>query len=74
MKRKYQQLISMPASPMTTTTFTNHARTVVAYHGERILAEVPTTLRRIGQLLLVLAITIPAFCGGLLFVLWHFAH
>jgi hypothetical protein len=59
---------------MTNTTFADHARTVVAHHGERILAEVPTTLRRIGQLFLVLAITIPAFCAGLLFVLWHFAR
>jgi hypothetical protein len=59
---------------MTTTTFTNHARTIVAHHGERILAEVPTALRRIGQLFLVLAVTIPVFCAGLLFVLWHLAR
>jgi hypothetical protein len=59
---------------MTASTFNNHARTVVAYHGERILAEVPTTLRRVGQLLLVLAVTIPVFCAGLLFVFWHLAH
>ena len=73
MKRKNQYLTPMPTGPMTTATFTDHARTVVARHGERILAEVPTTLRRIGQLFLVLAITIPAFCAGLLFVLWHLA-
>lgn len=74
MKRKNQQLMAVTASPMTNTAFANHARTVVAHHGERILAEVPTTLRRIGQLFLVLAITIPAFCAGLLFVLWHLAR
>ena len=74
MKRKNQHPMPMPAGSMTRATFTDHARTVVAYHGERILAEVPTTLRRVGQLFLVLAITIPAFCAGLLFVLWHLAR
>ena len=74
MKRKTQELVPVTAAPMTNAAFANHARTVVAHHGERILAEVPTTLRRIGQLFLVLAVTIPAFCVGLLFVLWHLAR
>jgi hypothetical protein len=66
--------LPLPAEPMTTTTFANHARTVVAHHGERILAEIPTTLRRLGTLFLVLAISLPLFFAGLLVVLWHLAH
>ncbi len=76
MKRKNEQvqLVPVTAAPMTNAAFANHARTVVAHHGERILAEVPTTLKRIGQLFFVLSLTIPAFCVGLLFVLWHLAR
>ena len=59
---------------MTGAAFAQHARTVVAHHGERILAEIPTTLRRIGTLLLVLTISIPVFLAGLLVVLWHLAR
>ena len=59
---------------LTSAVFAQHARTVVAHHGERILAEIPTTLRRIGAFLLVLSISIPVFFAGLLVVLWHFAH
>ena len=42
-----------------------------SHHGERILAEIPTTLRRIGLLFLVVAISIPAFLAALIVVLWH---
>jgi hypothetical protein len=59
---------------MTGAAFAQHARTVVAHHGERILAEIPTTLRRIGTLLLVLTFSIPVFLAGLLVVLWHLAR
>jgi hypothetical protein len=59
---------------MTGAEFAQHTRTVVAHHGERILAEIPTALRRIGLLFLVLAISIPVFFAGLLVVLWHLAH
>jgi hypothetical protein len=59
---------------MTGALFAQHARTVVAHHGERILAEIPTTLRRLGIFFLVLSISIPVFFAGLLVVLWHFAH
>jgi len=58
---------------MTRADFAQHARTVVAHHGEKILAEIPTTLRRIGTLFLVLAISLPIFFIGLLVVLWHLA-
>lgn len=54
-------------------TLSGHARAIVLTHGERILAEVPKTLRRFGLLMLVLAISIPAFFAGLLVVLWHLA-
>jgi hypothetical protein len=59
---------------MTSAAFTQHARTVVAHHGERILAEIPALFRRVGMFFLVLAISLPIFFGGLLVVLWHLAH
>jgi hypothetical protein len=51
--------------------FTHHARTIALHHGEKILAEIPHTLRRTAMLMLVLSISIPAFLAGLLLVLWH---
>jgi len=51
-----------------------HARRFLAFHGERILAEIPTTLRRLSLLLLVLAITVPIFLAGLLVVLWQLTN
>jgi len=57
--------------PMTNTAFAQHARTVVAHHGERIFAEIPRTLRRVGLLFLVVAISIPAFLVALIALLWH---
>jgi hypothetical protein len=56
---------------MTSSAFAQHARTVVAHHGEQILAEVPRALRRVGMFFLVLAISIPAFLAALIVVLWH---
>ena len=41
---------------------------------EGALKELPSTVRRLRTLLLVLAITVPAFLAGVLVVLWHFAH
>ncbi len=64
------RLVSALTEPMTSTAFAQHARTV-AHHGERILAEIPTTLRRIGLLFLVVAISIPAFLAALIVALWH---
>jgi hypothetical protein len=66
-----RKVVSALPEPMTGSAFAQHARSVVAYHGERILAEIPTALRRIGLLLLVVAISIPAFLAALIVVLWH---
>ena len=55
-------------------TFARHARAIVLHHGERILNEVPTTIRRVRHFMLVMTITLPAFLAGLLVVLWHFAR
>jgi hypothetical protein len=74
MKQTKTSLVPPPAQPMTTATFAQHARVVVAHHGEKILAEIPTTLRRLGTLFLVLSISLPLFFGGLLVVLWHLAR
>jgi len=67
------RLVPTPEQPMPRADFAQHARTVVAHHGGKILAEIPTTLRRIGTLFLVLAISLPIFFIGLLVVLWHLA-
>jgi len=67
------RLVPTPEQPMPSADFAQHARTVVAHHGEKILAEIPSTLRRIGTLFLVLAISLPIFFIGLLVVLWHLA-
>jgi hypothetical protein len=61
-------------SANTNGTVSQQARTIVTYHGERILAEIPRTLRLAGTLFLVLAITIPVFCVAMLVVLWHLGH
>ena len=74
MKAVNTQVVPTSEQPMTGAAFAQHARTVVAHHGERILAEIPTTMRRIGLLFLVLSISIPVFLAGLLVVLWHLAR
>jgi hypothetical protein len=56
------------------TTFAHQARILALHHGERILDEIPTTLRRVGRFVLVMTITIPVFLAGLLLVLWHLAR
>jgi hypothetical protein len=53
--------------------FAEHTRTSLLRHGERILAEVPATLRMVRRLMLVMAVAIPAFLVGLLVVLWRLA-
>jgi hypothetical protein len=52
-------------------TVSQHAVAVALHHGEKILAEVPHTLRRVALLLLVLSVSIPVFLVGLLIVLWR---
>ena len=44
-------------------------RAAAAVRGEELLAEVPGAVRRLGTLLLVLAISIPAFLAGCLGVM-----
>jgi hypothetical protein len=53
------------------TGFADHARTSLLHHGERILSEVPATLRMVRRVLLVVAVAIPVFLFGLLVVLWR---
>jgi hypothetical protein len=55
-------------------TLRERLRGVVAHHTEEVLAEVAPTLRRLRTLLLVLAISIPAFFVGLLVVIWRLAR
>ena len=57
MKATKAQVVPAPEHPMTAAVFAQHARTVIAQHSEKILAEIPTTLRRLGILLLVLVQT-----------------
>jgi hypothetical protein len=54
-----------------TSRFTDQARTSLVRHSERILAEVPATLRRLRMMMLVLSIAVSMFLGGLLVVLWR---
>jgi hypothetical protein len=44
-------------------------RTAAAVRGEELLAEVPGAVRRVGLLMLVLAVSVPAFLAGCLGVL-----
>ena len=45
-------------------TLTNRLRAAAATRAEELLAEFPTTLRRLGLLLVVLAISVPAFLAA----------
>jgi hypothetical protein len=46
---------------------------MVPHHGERILGEIPTAIRRVGTLLLVLSIALPIFLAAFIVVLWRLA-
>jgi hypothetical protein len=52
-------------------TFGRQARTIVVRHGEKILAEIPSTLRRLRTMMLVVTITIPVFLVALLLLVWR---
>lgn len=67
------ELAPRTSGSMGTPAFADHRR-AVAGHAERILAEVPKMLRRVGLFLTVAAITMPLFLGALLVVLWHLGH
>lgn len=73
MKSPRSQLTPTADYPLTMDTIGRHARTLALHHGERILAEIPTTLRRVATLCLVLSISIPVMFVALLVVLWHLA-
>jgi len=60
--------------PSARATPSQQALAVIVQHGENILGEIPRMLRRVTTLFLVLAISIPVFFAGLLFVLWHLAR
>jgi hypothetical protein len=44
-------------------------RSAATVRGEELLAEIPGAVRRIGMLMLVLAVSVPVFLGGCLGVL-----
>ena len=52
-------------------TFGRQARTIVIHHGEKILAEIPSTQRRLKTMMLVLTISIPVFLVALLVLVWR---
>jgi hypothetical protein len=60
--------------PARAVTLSQQTMVAVAHHGEKILAEIPKTLRRVATLLLVLSISVPVFFAGLIVVLWHLAR
>ena len=72
MNRSDNRLVTAPHYEGMTTS--QQARTLARHHGERILAEIPATLRRVRHFIVVMSITIPAFLAGLLVVLWHIAR
>ncbi len=74
MKATTAQLAPTTEHRVTSATVAQHAPATITHDGEQILAEIPTTLRRLRTLLPVLCISIPAFFAGLLVVLWHRAH
>jgi hypothetical protein len=71
--RKSQAISARPHETMTSAIFAHQARAMVLYHGERILGEIPTAIRRVGTLLLVLSITLPIFLAAVIVVLWRLA-
>jgi hypothetical protein len=64
----------VPAPRYESATFGYQARALALHHGDRILSEIPTTLRRVRHFIVVMSITVPAFLAGLLVLLWHFAR
>jgi len=74
MRTAKAQVVPAPEQPMTGAVFAQQARTIVAHHGERILAEIPTALRRLGMLFLALSISIPVFLVALVVLLWQQAR
>jgi hypothetical protein len=65
---------STPGDEFSRRAIWNRIRTAAVEAGEGALRELPSTMRLLRTLLLVLTITVPAFLAGVLVVLWHFAH
>jgi DNA-directed RNA polymerase specialized sigma24 family protein len=63
----------MPIPPEAPATSMQRLRGVAARRVEELLGELPATARSARTLLKVLALTIPIFGAGLLFVLWRLA-
>ncbi len=62
------------ATPSGSSTLARRLGAVLAQRAEEILAENAPTLRRLRTLLLVAAISVPVFLGGMLVVLWRLAR
>jgi hypothetical protein len=57
---------------LSSVTLTERLRAAAASRGEELLSELPVTVRRVGLLLLVVAISVPVFLAGCLAVLaWY---
>jgi hypothetical protein len=54
---------------LSTVSLSDRLRAAAATRGEEVLAEFPVTLRRLGLLFVVLAISVPTFLAGCLAVL-----
>jgi hypothetical protein len=57
---------------LSSVTLTERLRSAAASRGEELLAELPVAVRRVGLLLLVVAISVPVFLAGCLAALaWY---
>jgi len=74
MKTSNAEIVPTAGSSVAQATLRQHLRAALTRHTEEILAEVAPTLRRLRTLLLVLAISVPAFFAGLLIAIWHLAR
>ena len=63
-----------PDRPQTPPTVLARLKDAAAQHGEKALAELPATLRRLRTLLLVAAISLPLFLVGVLVILARLVH
>jgi hypothetical protein len=63
-----------PDRPPTPPTVLARLKEAAAQHGEKALAELPATLRRLRILLLVAAISLPLFLVGVLAILARLVH
>ena len=62
---------ALPALPMTTREVAGSLRAHAVRQAHEVIDQLPVVLRRLGTFLLVASITMAAFAGGLLIVVWH---